>query len=246
MAAANTDFSPRQLSYRQYISREREVDRAPYLPEQEFYTVIASGDTKKTKSLCQEPFTGKKGLGTLSDANLQNFKYHFTITIALIARACIDRGMPVGEAYDLSDFYILRCSRAWKTEELDRLHTEACLAYAARMNTILKRPVHSRIIMETLDYIYDHLHTRITITDLAAHVGRSPEHLSRLFHREIGQTITDYIRDMKLETAANMLQYSDWSVADISAILAFSSQSYFTQLFHQKYEVSPGEYRRLH
>ncbi len=100
--------------------------------------------------------------------------------------------------------------------------------------------------METLDYIYDHLHTRITITDLAAHVGRSPEHLSRLFHREIGQTITDYIRDMKLETAANMLQYSDWSVADISAILAFSSRSYFTQLFHHKYEVSPGEYRRLH
>lgn len=40
----------------------------------------------------------KKGLGILSDSPLQNLKYHFAITAALLARYCIEGGMEVSEA----------------------------------------------------------------------------------------------------------------------------------------------------
>lgn len=61
---------------------------------------------KKIKELCHESFQEKKGLGVLSDSPLQNLKYHFTITAAMLARYCIEGGMEVTEAYDLSDYYI--------------------------------------------------------------------------------------------------------------------------------------------
>ncbi|MFR5028571.1 MAG: hypothetical protein ACLTDF_07185 [Coprococcus sp.] len=44
-------------------------------------------------------------------------------------------------------------------------------------------------------------------------------YLSKLFHKEVGQTISDYIMEKKLQTARNMLLYSDFSCTEISSIL---------------------------
>ena len=98
---------PQELLYQQYVRRELETYRAPYDPEPEFYSYVRQGNTEKVKELCHESFQEKKGLGVLSDSPLQNLKYHFTITAAMLARYCIEGGMEVTEAYDLSDYYIL-------------------------------------------------------------------------------------------------------------------------------------------
>lgn len=97
---------PQELLYQQYVRRELETYRAPYDPEAEFYSYVRQGNTEKVKELCHESFQEKKGLGVLSDSPLQNLKYHFTITAAMLARYCIEGGMEVTEAYDLSDYYI--------------------------------------------------------------------------------------------------------------------------------------------
>lgn len=97
---------PQELLYQQYVRRELETYRAPYDPEPEFYSYVRQGNTEKVKELCHESFQEKKGLGVLSDSPLQNLKYHFTITAAMLARYCIEGGMEVTEAYDLSDYYI--------------------------------------------------------------------------------------------------------------------------------------------
>lgn len=97
---------PQELLYQQYVCRELETYRAPYDPEPEFYSYVKQGNTEKVKELCCEPFQEKKGLGVLSDFPLQNLKYHFAITAAMLARYCIEGGMEATEAYDLSDYYI--------------------------------------------------------------------------------------------------------------------------------------------
>lgn len=97
---------PQELLYQQYVRRELETYRAPYDPELEFYSYVRQGNTEKVKELCRESFQEKKGLGILSDSPLQNLKYHFAITAAMLARYCIEGGMEVTEAYDLSDYYI--------------------------------------------------------------------------------------------------------------------------------------------
>lgn len=97
---------PQELLYQQYVRRELETYRAPYDPEAEFYSYVRQGNTEKVKELCRESFQEKKGLGILSDSPLQNLKYHFAITAAMLARYCIEGGMQVTEAYDLSDYYI--------------------------------------------------------------------------------------------------------------------------------------------
>lgn len=234
---------PQELFYQQYVHREIEAYRAPYEPESEFYTYVMQGNLEKVAELCQESFASKSGLGCLSNAPLQNLKYHFAITAALLARYCIEGGLEVSEAYDLSDYYIHKADQMQSLESISALHPVMCLDYAARMDHLRHRGAYSRPVCLCLEYIYDHLHTRITVPDLAAHTGLSPNYLSRLFHKETGSRISEYIQDKKIETARNMLCYSDYTISTIASTLAFPSQSYFTELFHQKTGKTPRKYR---
>ena len=183
----------KELFYREYVQRENDLLRAPYNPELEFYTAIQSGNIRKVQHLCQEVLSEKSGLGTLSKNPLQNIKFHFVITSALIARYCIEGGMELSVAYNLSDFYILKADSCNSIEEISALHPSMCLDYTKRMKTLHKQKITSKPIAECIDYIYDHLHTRITINALAEHVNLSNSYLSRLFKKETGLSESKYI-----------------------------------------------------
>ena len=208
--------------YRDYVYKDKEILRAQYDPELEFYTTIKSGDIEKAKELCLAKISEKEGLGELSDSPLQSLKYHFAITMAMLARYCIEGGLDLSTSYALSDFYIQEADRVSTMDELNTLHTTACL-----------------------DYIYDHLHTRITLSRLAELTGLNSSYLSRLFHKETGMTVSDYIQQTKIETAKNMLLHSSYSAAEIASILAFSDQSYFTEVFKKQTGLTPKRYQSL-
>lgn len=236
-----------EFIYREYVKRENDFTRAPYNPELEFYTAIKSGDIKLVKEMCKQPFTEKEdGWGKLSQDYCQHIKYHFAITMAMIARYCIDGGLEVSTAYDLSDYYIQKCDLCKNAVEINTLHREACLEYTRKMQELRKHKICSMPVARSIDYISDHLHKRITVTELAERVGVSVAHLSREFKKETGLTVSGYIQNMKLDTAKNMLLYSEFSPAEIATILAFSDQSYFTEVFREKYGMPPGKYKRAH
>lgn len=233
----------KELFYREFVQREDEVYRAPYDPELEFYYKIKAGDIAGVRELCKEPLSDKPGLGILSDDPLQNIKFHFVVTAALAARYCIEGGMNLAESYSLSDFYIQKMDRCTELKDVSELHAAMCEDYAKRMRNLAKRKTGSRHIAVCLDYIYDHLHTRITVNALAELVNLNPSYLSKLFKKEMGCSMNQYIRDKKISTAKNMLVYSEYSPAQIAAILAFPSQSYFTEIFRKHTGMTPVRYR---
>jgi AraC-like DNA-binding protein len=232
-----------ELFYKEFVLRESNILRAPYNPELEFYSVIKSGNVNKTRELCRESLLDKPGLGVLSEDYLQNIKYHFVITVALVARYCIEGGMELAVSYGLSDFYIQKADRCKTPQEVADLHPIMCLDYAKRMRNLRKKKICSRHVANCIDYIYDHLHTRITVDFLAGFTGLNPSYLSRLFKKETGASISEYIQARKIDTAKNMLVYSDYSPSQIASILAFPSQSYFTEVFRKRTGMTPLRYR---
>ena len=94
-----------------------------------------------------------------------------------------------------------------------------------------------------MDYIYNNINQRITVSDLADYTGLSPSYLSRLFKKELGISISDYICEKKIEKAENLLKYSDFSFVEIANYLAFSSQSHFIQSFKKSVGLTPKKYR---
>ncbi len=233
----------KKISYQEFLHREYEIFHAPFQPEIEFYDTIRTGDIKKLTELLREPFHKKEGFGILSKDPLSNLKYHLTITTAMIARYCISSGMSVAESFTLSDYYIRLSDEVRSPEEISEIHDEMCRHYARRMKDITQKVITSKAVNICINYIYEHLHTRITINTLSDISGLSPNYLSRLFKKETGYSVSSYIQTKKIETAKSMLSASDYSIAEISASLAFPSQSYFTNLLKKDCGYTPKQYR---
>ena len=233
----------KKISYQEFLHREYEFFRAPLAPEMDLYETIRSGNLRKVKQLLNEPIDSKQGLGVLSNDPLQNLKYHMTVTTALVARFCISGGLSQSEAYSLSDYYIRLADEATTAEEISELHNEMCLHYTRQMSGLQRSSVTSKAVSTAINYIYDHLHTRITLETLASVTNLSAPYFSRLFKKEVGYSVSEYIMNKKLETAKSMLASSDYPIAEISASLAFPSQSYFTNVLKKDCGLTPKEYR---
>lgn len=234
----------KELIYLEYVQRENDLYHAPYAPELSFYSAVQTGNISRVKSLLAEPFKDKTGLGILSRNPLQNMKYHFAITAAMLARYCIEGGLEPSDAYTLSDLFIQKADLAKSIEEISDLHSFMCLDYTKKMEKLHTHKINSKPVAECIDYIYNHLHTQISLTTLAGYVNVSSSYLSRLFKQETGSTLSNYIQDKKIETAKNMLLHSDYTPSEISSTLAFSSQSYFTEIFRKKTGYTPTAYRK--
>lgn len=239
----NRASSSKEWIYREYVNREDLVLHAPYEPEMEFYNAVKSGDIKKVKSYLKQGFTSTPGLGRLSDNDIRNFRYHFIITAAMISRACIEAGLSHEQAYSLSDFYIQKADRLDTLAKIDRLHDDMVLSYTELMSNLKASSMYSKPVIKCINYIYAHLHMRITLKDLSKEVSLSESYLSRLFKQETGVSISEYISVQKIETAKNMLMYSDYSPAQIASILGYPSQSYFTECFKKATGSTPKRFK---
>lgn len=240
----NSDNLQHEWIYREYVNRENMLVHAPYEPEMDFYSLVASGRKKEVMKYLGEDFLSKEGLGILSDDKLRNAKYHFVITTASIARACINAGLSMEESYSLSDFYIQKADKLSSLSAITKLHDEMVLSYTDKMYRTKKDKAFSRPIAKCINYIYSNLHTKITLEALAEHVGLSTGYLSKLFKKETGCSLSSYIQLQKIETAKNMLLYSEYSSSEIAMILAFPSQSYFTEVFRKTVGVPPAKFRK--
>ena len=93
-------------------------------------------------------------------------------------------------------------------------------------------------------YIHSHLNQPILVTDVAEHVNLSSEYFTRLFKKETGQNIKDYIIQAKMDAAKDLLAMSDIPVSLIAMEMGYDNFSHFTQIFKKICGTTPSEYRR--
>lgn len=227
-----------------FSQREEHFERAPFDREMAFYESIGAGNLEMMRffytPLCSE------GCGILSRDPLRNLKYHLVVTAALVARFCIHHGMTPEEAYRLSDCYIVKADESSSEAAVRKLHQEMLEDYTRRMSIVRTRGVYSKPVVKTIEFISEHLHDRVMLSDAAAQLQLSEAHLSRLFKSETGVAFSDYVNRMKAESAATLLLYSEYSDLDISNLFAFSSQSYFIKVFRKYMGMTPKEYKKTY
>lgn len=234
----------KELNYKLYLHNESGFTRTPFQSEFAKYKDIQNGNINQVKDnfvKIRKNFLA--GKGTLSDNPVSNIRYHMIISTAITARICVEGGMNHDESYTLSDIYIKRADHMTNFDEILDLFEEMQIDYATRMYERKKETAISIHVRKCIDYIYEHLHEKITVTALAEHVGRHPSYLSKLFVSEIGKPIHEFILDTRITTAQNMLQHSDIPYINIALSLGFSSQSAFINVFRKKTGLTPKQFR---
>ena len=231
----------KKLSHLEFLNREYNISHLSYEREMAFFDCIRDGKPDEAKKLFK-PLDCDQ-MGRLSPDNLRNLKYHLIISVALITRSCIEGGMEMESAYNLSDIYINSIDKCRTEDEINLLHREVVQDFAERMQIIHKTNIYPKPVVLCLDYIYNNLHTKISFQKLAEVSGMSPTYISKLFHKEVGITISEYITRKRIEAAKNMLKYSDHACIEIADCLCFSSESHFIQVFKKRTGYTPKCYR---
>lgn len=234
-------MNDKKLYYQQFLNREQDVRHHRYSEERNSHEQLAIGKEDAVEK-SMRMFTSNY-VGHLSKDPVRQNKYLFISAVTLVTRHAISKGMEEELAFICSDLYIQQMDECKDVEGVLSLAREMFTFFSKKMTELNKKIVFSQPVILCMDYIYYHLHEKITVDILAKHVNLNRTYLSELFKKETNQTVSDYITSRRMEAAKNMLLYSELSYAEIASILAFSSQSYFTKVFHQTYELTPKEYK---
>lgn len=94
--------------------------------------------------------------------------------------------------------------------------------------------------------LHNEFRSDLRVADLAAEAGVHPVHLARVFRAHAHQTAGDYLRDLRVRAACDLLRQRDFPLAAIAAECGFADQSHFTRIFRRRVRTTPGEFRKLH
>lgn len=181
----------------------------------------------------------------MADTPLRQAKNIFIGTATKIGMlAAIPGGLDVEETYQLIDLYVRQCEQMGTLQEIGSLHYVMAMDFCRRVGDSQAPEGLTEEISICISYIRSHTNENISISDVAAHIGRSNSYVIKRFKEELDINLGAFIMRCKLEEAKSLLTYSDKSLAEISSYLCFSSQSYFQNVFKKKFGITPLQYRR--
>lgn len=82
-----------------------------------------------------------------------------------------------------------------------------------------------------------------SVDHLASEIGFSKSQLLRKIKASTGKTVSEFIRDIRLQEAAILIKKDNLTASEISYRVGFSSPAYFNKCFHDYFGVTPGEYK---
>ena len=103
---------------------------------------------------------------------------------------------------------------------------------------------YTKEIKKAMNYIENNLNEGIRLEEAAVFAGFSKYHFQRVFKRETGLNLYEYIKKRRLAEASSLLLNSNIRILDIAVYLCFESQEVFTRAFKKVYGLPPGQYRK--
>ena len=82
-----------------------------------------------------------------------------------------------------------------------------------------------------------------SLSNVAREYGVSLAYVSECVRAETGRTYKELLQKHRMETAARLLRRSDMNIQQIISLVGYENTSYFYRLFHERYGLSPREYR---
>ena len=251
--AHNEDSMPKVVGAReemtknlfQYQEKEGVGLHNPYEQERREQEAILHGDIAALNRSISETYEGQ--IGRLAKDPLRHHKNVAVGNITLASRTAVEAGVSVEKSFTMADNFIQQIEEIDNVAEVEAFKREAQRLYASAVAEEQKsetRGYKNPLIGEVKDYIFRHFHDTILITDIAKHLNVNPDYLSHLFKTQEHITIKRYILEEKIRRSRNLLQYSDYSIQEISFYLGFSSQSHFCKVFQEMTGETPGRYRK--
>ncbi len=238
------------LAYPVDIRREEEDEETEKIPEegawiaeQNALQMIETGNLDYNKAYSKLSSFSTFSVHSSAKNPLRRYKNYVICFMTLCSQAAIRGGLDYRIVYYLTEQYTMQVENSRHISDLMQINLTMYEDFVQRVHKIKAGSSLSRPIQICCNYIEMHLSEKLTLSDLMREAGYSGNHLSMKFKKETGMSVSDYIKNKRVEKAKLLLRTTSDSISDISYNLGFCNNSYFAQEFHSITGMTPGEYR---
>lgn len=121
--------------------------------------------------------------------------------------------------------------------------SELLMLVAQQRAERLASPTKERIARKIQEYILRDFHKNITIEELSELAGITPNYVTILFKEVIGTTPIQYMHQIRINTAVNLLENTQMTVREVAEYLGYCDQAYFHRMFKKFMGASPTDIR---
>lgn len=230
-----------ELSEKNYSEIYRRYDQ-----EKQFLSMIRNGDTKNILSAF-EKMSSPEVLSVFSKESLNYYAsgYGMAILKALSRKAAEESGLSVITIDEITQKYTQLSSATNNADLQTRYQIDMIVELTKAVhNHKLSLDKYSPTVQRVLEYINLHLGDHISNVDLSANANMSISHLAKVFKKETGVTMTEYIALLRCKKAANLLKKTNLPIQEISSYVGYSDNNYFVKVFKKNYDMTPTEFRK--
>jgi len=98
-------------------------------------------------------------------------------------------------------------------------------------------------IGRAIQYIENNFYRNISLEEVSQSVHMNTAYFSTMFKKQTGRKYIDYLTDLRMEKARNLLENTDLKIGNIAMMVGYSSTKHFTRVYKEKYGVTPGSSR---
>ncbi|VBB07608.1 transcription regulator hth arac- type [Lucifera butyrica] len=218
---------------------EKEPVTYPFDKEKELLAKISLGDKAASQKILNEI------LGYVlfaSGKDLEVIKARVMELVVLLSRAAVEGGADSTEIFGLNYEYLSEIQNFKTVEEI----TFWCSRIMARFTDCvfnLAAVRHKDTIYKAVDFIKKNYMKRITLEEVANHVYLNSSYFSKIFKSEMKCTFVSYVNKIRINASKNLLLDISIPLTDVSNLIGFEDQSYFTKVFKKTTGVTPGKFR---
>lgn len=114
---------------------------------------------------------------------------------------------------------------------------------SAVMDAVREERESNGFVEQAIAFMKANVEEDVSREDVAAHVCLNPAYLSRLFKKETGKNLIDYLIEIKMKRAKQLLDATGMTVGTIAQQVGYANFSHFTKMFRKYYGINPQEYR---
>jgi len=182
----------------------------------------------------------KVASGTVNAAFLARFQNEFLQMIWQTAETRGVRNLDALFAGSMVDEFIA------SLENVENMLTFIHKVIAIPLAPSLTESDYQSTVEKVKSYIRSNLDRELSRNEIADHVFLNPEYLSRLFRKETGLSLIEYITNERIQAAIGYLVRTTMPVSIIASKVGHSNFSHFSKIFKKVTGMTPNEYRQTH
>ncbi|MBB6481165.1 response regulator [Spirochaeta isovalerica] len=110
-------------------------------------------------------------------------------------------------------------------------------------NDLINSNKYSTPVKEAIGFIESNYDKIISVPDIAEYVNMSHDYFSRLFKKEVGETLNSFLINYRLDKASIIILSSDLSIQEVARKVGIENGGYFSKCFKKKFQMQPIQFR---